>query len=161
MARLGIDAGKKFASRKRSNVIDSVGLLLSVLVQGERAGLRRRLDPHRADRRRVSTRPQTWVDGGYRQHLVEHAATLGIGMHIVCRDPSTRGFTVHPRRRTVERTLGWLMQHRRLACEYKARSHRSEPVIPRNVQPHDPSPHQRIHTDMARRMNPTYPGNPG
>lgn len=72
---------------------------------------------------------KTWVDGGYRQHLVEHAATLGIDMHIVRRDPATRGFTVLPRRWTVERTLGWLMNHRRLARDYEAKPYRSEAMV--------------------------------
>ncbi|MFC9120543.1 transposase, partial [Streptomyces sp. NPDC057067] len=66
---------------------------------------------------------------GYRQHLVEHAATLGIDMHIVRRDPTTRGFAVPPRRWTVERTLGWLMNHRRLARDYEAHPHRPEAMI--------------------------------
>ncbi|GHD75423.1 hypothetical protein GCM10010336_51190 [Streptomyces goshikiensis] len=30
---------------------------------------------------------KVWVDGGYRQHLVEHAATLGIDMEITARKP--------------------------------------------------------------------------
>lgn len=72
------------------------------------------------------TMRKTWVDGGYRQHLVEHAATLGIDMHIVRRDPTTRGFTVLPRRWAVERKLGWHMNHRRLARGYEAHPHRSE-----------------------------------
>jgi transposase len=60
-----------------------------------------------------------WVDGGYRQHLVEHADVLGIGMEITAREPGTRGFTPIPKRWAVERTYGWLMPHRRLArdCE--------------------------------------------
>ncbi|MBP2037311.1 transposase [Streptomyces avidinii] len=53
----------------------------------------------------------------------------GIDMHIVRRDPTTRGFTVLPRRWTVERTLGWLMNHRRLARDYEAHPHRSEAMI--------------------------------
>ncbi|MCY0931855.1 transposase, partial [Streptomyces sp. H27-H1] len=39
------------------------------------------------------------------------------------------GFAVLPRRWTVERTLGWLMNHRRLARDYEAHSHRSEAMI--------------------------------
>lgn len=70
-----------------------------------------------------------WVDGRYRRHLVEHAATLGIDMRIVRRDLTTRGFAVLRRRWTVERTLGWLMNHRRLARDYGARPHRSEAMI--------------------------------
>ncbi|MFH9125700.1 IS5/IS1182 family transposase, partial [Streptomyces globisporus] len=48
---------------------------------------------------------------------------------IVRRDPTTRGFTVLPRRWTVERTLGWLMNHRRLTRDYEAHPHRSEAMI--------------------------------
>jgi transposase len=36
---------------------------------------------------------------------------------------------VIPRRRVVERTFGWLMHHRRLACDYETHSHRSEVII--------------------------------
>ncbi|GDY70861.1 hypothetical protein SAV31267_003460 [Streptomyces avermitilis] len=39
---------------------------------------------------------KVWVDGGYRQHLVEHAATLGIDMEITTRNPGTRGFNPDP-----------------------------------------------------------------
>ncbi|MCX5395664.1 IS5 family transposase [Streptomyces sp. NBC_00102] len=126
----GIDAGKKIVGRMRSIVIDTVGLLLGVLVtaasvQDSTAGrtlIERIATEHPTVRK-------TWVDGGYRQHLVEDAATLGIDMHIVRRDPATRGFAVLPRRWTVERTLGWLMNHRRLARDYEAHPHRSEAMI--------------------------------
>ncbi len=72
---------------------------------------------------------KAWVDGGYRHHLVEHAATLGIDMHVVRRDPTISGFTVLPRRWTVERTLGRLMNHRRLARDYEA-----HPELARNLE---------------------------
>ncbi|MFM9500044.1 transposase, partial [Streptomyces galilaeus] len=66
---------------------------------------------------------KVWVDGGYRQHLVEHAATL------TARIPGTRGFTPIPKRWAVERTYGWLMLHRRLARDYETLPTRSEAVI--------------------------------
>ncbi|GGJ70048.1 hypothetical protein GCM10010121_095840 [Streptomyces brasiliensis] len=72
---------------------------------------------------------KVWVNGGYRQHLVEHAATLGIDMEIVQRAPGTRGFTPLPKRWTVERTYGWLMFHRRLARDYETLPARSEAMI--------------------------------
>ncbi|MGW4565135.1 transposase, partial [Streptomyces sp. NPDC004561] len=72
---------------------------------------------------------KVWVDGGYRQHLVEHAATLGIDMEITQRKPGTRGFTPIPKRWAVERTYGWLMLHRRLARDYETLSVRSEAMI--------------------------------
>ncbi|WP_328668405.1 IS5 family transposase [Streptomyces sp. NBC_00328] len=126
----GIDAGKKIVGRKRSIVIDTVGLLLGALVTA--ASVQDSVAGQILIERVAAEHPtvrKTWVDGGYRQHLVEHAATLGIDMHIVRRDPSTRGFTVLPRRWTVERTLGWLMNHRRLARDYEAHPHRSEAMI--------------------------------
>jgi transposase len=72
---------------------------------------------------------KAWVDGGYRQHFVEHAATLGIDLEITRRTPGTRGFTPIPKRWTVERTYGWLMLHRRLARDYETLPARSEAMI--------------------------------
>ncbi|MFD9510357.1 IS5 family transposase [Streptomyces mirabilis] len=126
----GTDAGKKIVGRKRSIVTDTIGLLLAVLVtaasvQDSVAGTRL-LDQVAADHPGVR---KVWVDGGYRQHLVEHAATLGIDMEIVTRTPGTRGFTPMPKRWTVERTYGWLMLHRRLARDYETLPARSEAMI--------------------------------
>lgn len=50
---------------------------------------------------------KVWLDGGYRRHLVEHAATLGIDMEITDRTPGAMGFTPIPERWAVERTYGW------------------------------------------------------
>ncbi|MCX5613614.1 transposase [Streptomyces sp. NBC_00047] len=72
---------------------------------------------------------KVWVDGGYRQHLVEHAATLGIDMEITTRTLETRGFTPIPKRWAVERTYSWLMLHRRLARDYETLPARSEAMI--------------------------------
>ncbi|MFC8373365.1 transposase, partial [Streptomyces sp. NPDC057239] len=109
---------------------DTLGLLLAVLVtaasvQDSDAG--RALVEHVAVEH--PTVRKTWVDGGYRQHLVEHAATLGIDMEIVQRMPGTRGFAPLPKRWTVERTYGWLMLHRRLARDYETLPTRSEAMI--------------------------------
>lgn len=127
----GVDAAKKIVGRKRSIVTDTLGLLLAVLVtaasvQDSIAGTRL-LDQVAADHPGIR---KVWVDGGYRQHLVEHAATLGIDMEITARKPGTRGFTPIPKRWAVERTYGgWLMLHRRLARDYETLPTRSEAVI--------------------------------
>ncbi|QSY49503.1 transposase [Streptomyces griseocarneus] len=60
---------------------------------------------------------------------MDHAARLGIDLEVVRRTPGTRGFTVLPRRWVVERTLGWLMHHRRLARHYEALPTRSTAMI--------------------------------
>jgi transposase len=72
---------------------------------------------------------KVWVDGGYRKHFVEHAATLGIDLEIAQRTPGAKGFTPAPKRWAVERTYGWLMLHRRLARDYETHPHRSEAMI--------------------------------
>ncbi|MGW7611875.1 IS5 family transposase [Streptomyces sp. NPDC054766] len=126
----GIDAGKKIVGRKRSIITDTLGLLLAVLVtaagvQDSTAG-KTLLDQAAASHPGLR---KVWVDGGYRQHLVEHAATLGIDMEITQRKPGTRGFTPIPKRWAVERTYGWLMLHRRLARDYETLPARSEAMI--------------------------------
>lgn len=126
----GIDAGKKIVGRKRSIVHDTLGLLLAVLVtaasvQDSVAGATL-LDQVAADHPAIR---KVWVDDGYRQHLVEHAAALGIDMEITARKPGTRGFTPIPKRWAVERTYGWLMFHRRLARDYETLPIRSEAVV--------------------------------
>ncbi|MFI8537502.1 IS5 family transposase [Streptomyces aquilus] len=126
----GIDAGKKIVGGKRSIITDTLGLLLAVLVtaagvQDSTAG-RTLLEQVAVDHPALR---KVWVDGGYRKHLVEHAATLGIDMEIVERTPGTRGFTPIPKRWAVERTYEWLMLHRRLARDYEALPARSEAMI--------------------------------
>ncbi|MFD3571397.1 IS5 family transposase [Streptomyces sp. NPDC058667] len=138
----GIDAGKKIVGRKRSIVTDTLGLLLTVLVtaasmQDSAAGTAL-LDRVAVDHPGVR---KVWVDGGYRQHLVEHAATLGIDMEITARKPGTRGFTPIPKRWAVERTYGWLMLNRRLARDYETLPTRSEALI-----------HLAMTSLMARRL---------
>jgi transposase len=100
----GVDAGKKIVGRKRSIVTDTLGLLLAMLVtaasvQDPVAGTRL-LDQVAAEHPGIRN---VWVDGGYRQHLVEHAATLGIDMEITARTPGTKAFT---RSRNAGRSSG-------------------------------------------------------
>lgn len=138
----GIDAGKKIVGRKRSIITDTLGLLLAVLVTAasvqDSTACAALLDRVAADHPRVR---KVWVDGGYRQHLVEHAATLGIDMEITARKPGTRGFTPIPKRWAVERTYGWLMLNRRLARDYESLPTRSEAMI-----------HLAMTSLMARRL---------
>ncbi|MGW9175602.1 IS5 family transposase [Streptomyces decoyicus] len=126
----GIDAGKKIVGRKRSIVTDTLGLLLAVLVtaagvQDSAAG-QTLLDQTAADHPGLR---KVWVDGGYRKHFIEHAATIGIDLEIVQRTPGAKGFTPIPKRWAVEGTYGWLMLHRRLARDYETHPHRSEAMI--------------------------------
>jgi transposase len=126
----GYDAGKKIAGRKRSIVTDTLGLLIAVLVTAANvsdsaAGLPL-LTQVAADHPAIT---KAWADSAYRTKVIEGSAALGIDVEVVRRDPATRGFAALPRRWVAERTLGWLMLHRRLARDYEALPARSEAMI--------------------------------
>lgn len=48
---------------------------------------------------------------------------------IVRKDPGQRGFQVQPKQWAVERTLSWIIAHRRLARDYETSAAHSETVI--------------------------------
>lgn len=75
------------------------------------------------------TLPKAWVDTGFKNTVIEHGATLGIDVEVVSRNTQTRGFHVVKRRWVVERSLGWLMLHRRLARDYETLPASSEAMI--------------------------------
>src|SRR5882757_29903 len=126
----GTDAAKLIVGRKRSIATDALGLLLAVIVcaasvHENKAGIRvlnqaKALHP---------TITKVWVDQGFKNQFVEHAATLGINAEVVTRNPEARGFHVLKRRWVVERTIGWLMLHRRLDRDYETLPASSEAMI--------------------------------
>ena len=129
-ASQGIDANKKIVGRKRAIVTDTLGLLLAVAVLAasvtdNNAGIKV-IDQAKADHPAIV---KTWVDTGFKNKFVEHAATLGIDAEVVPRNEQVRGFSVIKRRWVVERTIGWLMFHRRLARDYETLNESSEAMI--------------------------------
>lgn len=125
----GIDAAKKIKGRKRHIATDVMGLLLVVVVTAasvqDSVGGQQVLDHLAATHPDVSA---TWVDGGYNNTVIRHGAQRGIRVEVVQR-PTAKGFHVLPRRWVVERTLGWLMQHRRLVRDYEALPQRSRTMV--------------------------------
>ncbi|MER5996005.1 IS5 family transposase [Streptomyces viridosporus] len=125
----GIDAGKKIKGRKRHVVTDPLGLVLAVLVTAasvqDTTGGKLLLDDLAAAHPTVS---KVWADGGYQSSILNHGAGLGIDVEVVQR-PRTKGFEPLPKRWVIERTFGWLMQHRRLARDYEALPQRSRAMI--------------------------------
>lgn len=121
LATQGVDAGKKIIGRKRGIVTDALGLLLAVVVTAASLSdntigitlLDQAKDAH-------PTLAKTWVDAGFKNQVIEHGATLGIDVEVVTKDPTIKGFSLVKRRWVVERTYGWIMQHRRLARDYEA-----------------------------------------
>jgi transposase len=128
-ASQGIDAGKKIKGRKRHIATDVLGLLLVVVVTAasvqDSVGGKQVLNHLALKYPSAST---TWVDGGYNNAVVNHGALLGINVDVVKR-PTVKGFHVLPRRWVVERSFGWLMQHRRLVRDYEALPQRSRAMV--------------------------------
>jgi transposase len=119
-ATQGIDAGKRIVGRKRGVITDTLGLLLAVIVTAASVS-DNTIGIDLLDRATgiYPTLTKTWVDAGFRTKVVEHGATLGVDVEVVTKDPQVKGFSVIKRRWVVERTIGWLMQHRRQARDYE------------------------------------------
>jgi transposase len=130
LADQGFDPAKKIAGRKRHLATDTLGLLLAVLVTAagvhDSTGGTHLLDHLAVHHPGIA---KAWADSGYKRAVIEHAATRGIDLEVVHRTAPSRTFTVQPRRWVVERTLGWLMHHRRLARDYETLPARSEAMI--------------------------------
>ncbi|WP_326732552.1 IS5 family transposase [Streptomyces phaeochromogenes] len=130
LADQGTDAGKRIIGRKRHLGCDTLGLLLTVLVTAasvsDTAAGVTLLSRIAAGHPHIT---KAWVDAGYRTTAIDHGARLGIDVHPVQRPPGVRGFMIIPRRWTIERSIGWLMLHRRLARDYERHPHRSEAMI--------------------------------
>ncbi|WP_327160391.1 IS5 family transposase [Streptomyces zaomyceticus] len=127
----GFDGGKKVNGRKRHIVVDTLGLLLTVLVTAASATDREAggtlLARLRQRHWRITLR---WADGGYTGRLVDLARdVLRITLTVVRRTDDAMGFTVLPKRWLAERTFAWLMHSRRLARDYERRTDTSEAMI--------------------------------
>ena len=126
----GTDAGKKIVGRKRGVITDALGLILAVTVTAaslsdNAIGIRLLSQVKNA----YPTISKAWAGTGFKNAAVEHGATIGIDVEVVPRNTQTRGFHVLKRRWAVERTLGWLMLHRRLARDHETLTSSSEAMI--------------------------------
>nr|WP_233616323.1 IS5 family transposase [Actinomadura harenae] len=130
-ATRGYDAGKKVNGRKRFIVTDTLGLLLSVTVCA--AGVQDRDGAKSALLGAYLTAPRCrfiFADAGFAGRFVLWAHdVLRTTVSIVRKPADQKGFAVLPRRWAVERTLGWLTAHRRLARDYERHPATSEAMI--------------------------------
>lgn len=132
--------------RKRHIVVDTMGLLLTVLVHAaniqDRDGAKLVLEKTRGRFPRLKL---IWADGGYAGKLIDWVAqTCDWVLEIVKRNADLKGFHVLPRRWVVERTFGWLGRYRRLSKDYEELTQSSEAMI-----------HLAMIHLMIRRLHPT------
>jgi len=124
----GYDAGKHVMGRKRHLLVDTLGLLLTLVVTAASVS-----DPAGA-RLVLAQRPgfcknlrKIWVDGTYRGELLTWVAQrFRFRLEPVLRPEGQRGFAVLPHRWVVERTFAWFDLHRRLSKDYEGTTTSSE-----------------------------------
>lgn len=117
----GYDAGKKINGRKRHILVDTLGLLLTVVVTvgsvQDRDGARMLLSNLPGSCKKLR---KIWVDGGYSGQLVSWVTEqFKFCLAVVLRPKESKKFVLLPRRWVVERTFGWLNHSRRLSKSYE------------------------------------------
>lgn len=121
---VGNDPAKKVRGRKRHVLVDTEGLMVTVVVTPanvqDPVAAPEVLEDAAARSPRLS---HVWGDARYQGKLISWAKeALGITLEIVTRPPGQRGFVVQPRRWVVERSFAWLDRCRRLARDWEAAS---------------------------------------
>jgi len=130
----GFDGGKKVQGRKRHIVVDSLGLLLSVVVTAAN------VDDARAARALFADMPGrdyprlrvVWGDGKYHNYelydwLSIHRRPYKVA--VVHRPPGAEGWVRLPKRWVVERTFAWLGRYRRLSKDYEKLTETSAAMV--------------------------------
>jgi len=108
--------------RKRHILVDTEGLLLRVVCLPADIQDWDAAEDLFLVAKPVSPRLElVWADSlyGYNDLPAWAAQACGWRLEIVSKPAGQRGFTVLPRRWTVERTFGWLLRHRRLSKDYE------------------------------------------
>jgi putative transposase len=130
----GYDGGKKINGRKRHILVDTMGLLLTVMVTtaalddgAAAAALVGKLDIK--DYHRLK---KIWGDNKY--HNLSFRAWLALNrpgweLEVKTREPGTKGFAVLAKRWVVERSFAWFGRYRRNSKDYERRTDSSEAMI--------------------------------
>lgn len=130
-ATRGFDSGKKINGRKRHIAVDVEGFLIAVVVTaaniGDRMGAKLLLI---ALLNTCASLKLIWVDAGYDgRPLAEWARSVARVTLKVIKRTEVHTFKVVPRRWVVERSLGWLLRHRRLVRDYERRPAHHEAMV--------------------------------
>jgi putative transposase len=126
----GYDAGKKISGRKRHVLVDTLGLLWSVVVlPANIQDFDAAPEVIRQAAGRLPRLAKVWADAMYRAFAVWVAANCRWVLEIVTGRPQAKRFEVQPMRWIVERTFGWFGRYRRLSKDYETNPKNSETWI--------------------------------
>lgn len=117
--------------RKRFILVDTLGLLISVLVinancSEQKGGV---FVVHEMAPVDSASLQLLWVDQGYQGENFARVIEQLCGAKVEVVKRSEAGFVVLPKRWIVERTFGWLNQNRRLSKDYELLPEVSEAMI--------------------------------
>jgi len=116
----GFDAGKKIKGIKRHIIVDTLGLILAVVIQGasvqDRDGAISVIDKLTENWKKII---KIFADSGYRGELIAKVQTrFKIELEIIKRN-ELHTFKVLPKRWIVERTFAWIDTNRRNSKNYE------------------------------------------
>nr|WP_228035392.1 IS5 family transposase [Oculatella sp. LEGE 06141] len=127
----GFDGGKLIKGRKRFILVDTLGLLISVLMinancSEQKGGV---FVVHKMAPADSGSLQLIWVDQGYQGENFARVVGQLCGATVEVVKRSEAGFVILPKRWIVERTFGWLSQNRRLSKDYELLPEMSEAMI--------------------------------
>ena len=128
----GYDGGKKIAGRKRHVVVDSLGMLLTIVVHGaywqDQDGALFVMMKLRRYFRRLKT---VFGDAAYGRSGLPAWTRETCGWNIVTvkQHRDQKGFQVLPKRWIVERTIAWISRFRRNSKDYERNPESSEAMV--------------------------------
>jgi putative transposase len=131
-AERGYDAGKKVTGRKRHLVVDTLGLIITVVVHGaywqdyDGACFLLMKMKEACPRLKILFADSAYGRNGLPDWVTE---TFGWLLQTVLRPAGVKGFVVLPKRWIVERTFAWLARYRRHARDYERNPQTSEAMI--------------------------------
>jgi putative transposase len=116
----GFDAGKRIKGIKRHIIVDTLGMILAVVIQGasvqDRNGAMDVMDKLFETWNRII---KIFADYGYRGTLVEKVKTKFKAVFEVIKRTESHTFKILPKRWIVERTFAWIDTNRRAAKNYE------------------------------------------
>ena len=127
----GIDTNKKLNGRKRTIVVDTLGIPWAVQVgaaseSDNQAGIK----ALGLLKGKVPRLQKIIADQGYKTTFIEHTeCTYGWKVEIAQKPESQKGFIPQKNRWQVERSFGWLNFRRRLARDYEKTIESSEAML--------------------------------
>jgi putative transposase len=116
----GFDAGKKIKGIKRHIIVDTLGMILAVIIQG--ASVQDRVGAPSV----IKNMKENWIkvtkifaDGGYTGTLIEKVkVAFNINIEVIKRTEQ-HTFKILPKRWIVERTFAWIDSNRRNSKNYE------------------------------------------